>query len=304
MREALRWVTLVVLAAAPAHARSLALVPFGEAAQEIEPEVRAALGEVGGVRLAAAAHSAADVEAARQIGLTCGPQSDECLVKLALFLRVDQLVSLAGTRTAEGVALELVLVDAALGRRAGAVALTLSAEDRSAQLDDAALLLLVPDQAFGVVALEVAPVDAAVIVDGEPAAAGAQLRLRAGRHILEVSRSGFRPERRTVVVRPATTTALSVSLTPTVVVDPDPPVPAPEQPSPWLIGGITVAAAGAAALVAGGATAFAIDGALGTPQGNAEEREQLQGWGRAAAVAAVTGVVVLGVGGAMLLVAE
>ncbi|OGQ23756.1 MAG: hypothetical protein A2138_26395 [Deltaproteobacteria bacterium RBG_16_71_12] len=302
----MRSVIFVALAAAPAQARSIALVPFGEAAQEVEQSARDALGKVAGVRLSAAAHTTADVEAARQVGLACGPQSDECLVKLALFLRVDQLVALAATRTAEGLALELTLVDAALGRRAGDVALTLGAEDRAAQLDDAALLLLVPDQAFGVVTLELAPADAGVSVDDAPPINTAQLRLRAGRHTVEVSRAGFEPERRTLAVRPATTTTLAVSLTPihVIAVEPPQPVPAPAGPSPVFIGGVTVAGAGALALVAGGATAIVIDGVLGTPQGTAEERERLLGWERAAAVTAVGGAVALAVGGAMLLVGE
>lgn len=299
MREALRWLIVIGLAAAPAQARSIALVSFGEAAQEVEQPVRGALGNIGGVRLSTAAHTAADVEAARQIGLACGPQSDECLVKLALFLRVDQLVSLAATRTAEGLSLELILVDAELGRRAGEVAFTLGAEGRAAQLDDAALLLLVPDQAFGVVVLDVVPADARVSVDDAAPVTAAQLRLRAGEHTIEVSQHGYHSERQTLTVRPASTTAISIALTRKRTAPPtlEPPAPALFWP------GVVVASIGGGAVLVGTAAALVLDDQLRTPGVivGAQQREDTLAIERIAAGVAAVGALLATTGGVMLM---
>jgi hypothetical protein len=75
-----------------------------------------------------------------------------------------------------------------------------------------------PSQAsgFGTLSLRVQPREAAVVVDGQEwqteGAGPLTIELPEGLHVVEVHQDGFTPFRRTVQIRPGTTTTLNVSL--------------------------------------------------------------------------------------------
>lgn len=296
MREALWWLMVLGLASASARADkpapTLALVPFGEAAQEVEAPVRQALARASEARLSPGPATAADVEAARQVGLSCGPDSDECLVKLALFLRVDQLVSLAATRTPEGIVAELILIDAALGRRAGSARTTLASGAPDARLEDAALLLLAPDASFGTLALSLTPASASVRVDGEPRDER-RLLLRAGVHEVAVEAPGHHERTLKVEVRPGTVTQQELRLVPLATPEP-PATPAAAMDVPAMV----LLGVGGGVLLAGATTALALDSMLrneGSIRG-AEARENALAVERVAAVAGGAGLLAAAAG--------
>lgn len=312
MREALRRLirrrtsTLVTafllgfLAAAPAHAADVALIVFGEAAGDLEPAVRKTLGSLNGLRLAPAGVTATDLEAARLGGLACGPESDQCLVKLALYLRVEQLVTLSAARTAEGIAMDLILIDAGLGKRTSAVSTVVTAQRREAKIEDAVLLLAAPDTHFAVIELNVIPTASRVLVDGEPQEAG-RLRLRVGQHVISVSHPGHVEQDVSLIIRPATTTGLSFTLRPLPA-----SVDGETAARPLLVPGVVVAAVGGAAAVLGGATALILDASLLTEGAisGADARGGALAAERVAAGIAAVGVLAAATGAVLCVIPE
>lgn len=312
MREALRRLVqrrtsnlitaflLGFLVAAPARAADAALIVFGEAASELEPTVRKALGGVNRLRLTPAGVTATDLAAARGAGLACGPESDECLVKLALYLRVEQLVALSAARTPEGITMDLTLIDAGLGKRTSAVSTIVTAQRREAKIEDAVLLLAAPDTYFAVVELNVIPADSRVLVDGEPQEAG-RLRLRVGQHVIAVSHPGHVEQEVSLMIRPATTTGLSFTLRPLSA-----PAGGETAPRPLFVPGVVVAAVGGAAAVLGGATALILDASLLTEGAisGAEAREGALATERVAAGIAAVGVVAAAAGAVLCVIPE
>jgi len=69
---------------------------------------------------------------------------------------------------------------------------------------------------FGTLAVRVQPDDARILVDGKawdlPSDGPLRIELQSGSHDVDVQRDGFAPYRRTITVRPGTTTTLNVSL--------------------------------------------------------------------------------------------
>jgi hypothetical protein len=296
VRTAVWWLIVGSMLLAPrAGARSVAVLPLGEPAAEILAPVRQTVGGVTGIELTAMESMAIDIDAARRVGLACGPDSDECLVKLALFLHVDQLVVLVANRTPQGLALEAALIDAATGRRSGQVETLLGAADRVRRIEDAMLLLLAPDQHFGMLEIRASPADARVTIDGFDSEIGAQ-RYRAGPHDIVVVRKGYIPHKATVVVQPAATAVIDVVLEP-VVIAPPPAVVSP--------GGI-VAGVGTALFILATGTALSVEALLRTPDAipGAQARADALQAERIAAGAAVVGAVGVGVGLALLVGAD
>ena len=72
---------------------------------------------------------------------------------------------------------------------------------------------------FGTLAIRIQPIDAQVIIDGEPwtasdERAGLIVQVAEGRHRIEIQKNGFRPFSADVTVRGGETTPLNVSLSP------------------------------------------------------------------------------------------
>lgn len=304
MREAL-WVIIALLALGvrPALAGSLAVVSFGDAGGELAGDVRAAVARLDGVSVLPAKATRDEIGSAAEAGLVCGATSDECLVRLALFAHVDQLVSVAATRSERGLDLELLLVDAALARRtATATASIPDGERRPAAVEDAVLALLVPDRVLGALRVTSTPSGAAIFVDGiESGLTGTSraLRLKKGRHDVEVRMARHRTVAASVDVLPGAETSLHAPLKEDL-----PPQRTVAEPPAALTPGVVATWAGGVLFVAGGGTAIVIDFVLATSgAGNAESRSNMLTVERVAGVVAAVGALV-GIGGVVLLTLE
>ncbi len=311
-------VAAVVLVAVPTQARaakkrraatSTAIVAFGDAAKELEQDVRRQVAALPTVTLQPASTTMSELKAARDLGVACGFEKLDCLVKLAVLLRVEQLVAVAGVRQPDGISAELVLVDAALGRETARIALRVPAGAlrRASALKDGVEQLLEPDRHFGALIVEVADESALLSVDGEPQLAKpfprARLTLREGPHDILVTAKDKRPFAARPIVQAGD------ELVVTAVLDEPAGEVAGEAPraaaaSPLFLTGVVLGVAGGAGLVVLGATTLGLEALLDfTDVGNRQERFGMQTAERVTGVAALVAGLVAAAGVALMLVA-
>lgn len=289
--------------------RTAAIISYGVTAVDVEPALRSAIATLATITLNDAKSTAADVAAAAELGTTCDAASNECLASLAVLLHVDVLVvsfdasdtsdasdaSDASNGEGDGNVIEIVVVDAAVGKATGAahVVVAADAKARTARLRDAAELLLEPHLHFGTLLVR-APSPSLMAIDGVHAADHqAPARVRAGRHRIVVEQDGYQPFNADVFVAAGADVVLDAVMHPL----------APQASSGLASGGWIMAASGAGIVLAGGAVALGVDAGLAAGLGSADEKESYQAVGVIALVVASTGAVVGAVGLAVALFA-
>lgn len=307
MNRVLAVIAFVVVAAAPARAapRTLALVTYGDAV-ELEAALREELAKTPEHVLQQKRATAAELDAAKEMGLVCGPDSVDCLVRVALVARVDKLVVATATRGAGGLALELAVIDAAVGKETGRAAARVPVDAQAAQaaVEDAVAGLLRPETMASIV-LAAEPADATLVVDGALQDVGAsgrpRVRVRPGTHKVEVRRAGYEPWARDVVTEAGSEVLVEVALQRLDEAAAGQPAPAAAGASPLLVGGGVVAGIGAVALLGGATSAIVLDAMLSTTDtGTGEERLTMHAAERGLAVLALVGGVAAAAGGAAI----
>jgi hypothetical protein len=287
---------LLAAPAAIAQKRRVALISYGAAAAELEPALRSALRTLSTVALADRESTRADVAAAAELGAVCGATSRECLVKLAVLLAVETLVVSSAEHGADGSALELLAIDPALGREGGRErALIPRGAGRGESVRDIVQLLLEPHLHYGSLVVASELPGTSLAVDGQRRAETpyprAVLRLRAGKHHVEVARAGYASFTAEAKVTAGTEATVAAQL-----------VPTPAEP--LVTASVVVATTGLATAAIAGAVAGAIDLGLQGGLGTAEEKAGYHDAGVVAYVVAGAGAAVAVAGGIVALVAH
>lgn len=294
----------LLLFAGTARAGPLAVIAFGEAAEQIEPEVRSALSSVDGVTLQPRAATLDEMKAAAGSGLVCGPESDECVVKFAVVAGLERVITVTAAPAPDGLHVQLAHIDAGLARRTGAVELVLPGGNTTQALEDAALMLLAPEKHFGALVVVVHPSGARVFVNGVEravAAPRASLLVRAGSQRVEARLPGHEPAGADVDIAVGAQMTVEFALRPLDATAPvgarGGPAPAPAEAAPAIGVPLMVLGGGAIVATAGLGTAITIDGLLvATDIGDADARDLMLLVERVAAGVAVAGGVAVATG--------
>jgi hypothetical protein len=285
---------LLLLAGQAADARKCSVVLTSEAspaANELRALLQASVVEIVGCRAPLAETQQGDLQAARDMGLSCDADDVQCLRKLAAILDVHVVV--AAEVGADGRELRLVAVDANSGARLNEMSATLepSGPTRLAKVRETVGLLLEPERVLVSLRVVVEPAGAEVLVDGASVGVApieSAVTLKPGVHVVEARLGGHEPAREEVDVAAGGQAIVELSLSPIAGAGPD----------PLLLWGGVASGFSALALLAGAGT-LAIEGVLSlSPEtGSGQDRSNLQTAERALLAVTVVGVVGAAVAG-------
>lgn len=155
---------------------------------------------------------------ARQLGVSCGRATTECMAQVGAIAGVGKVVAAGARGHGDGTVLDLRLVDVQSAAEERRVVRLLNGpdDDRRARVLDAATRLLFPARARGelvVVTIE----GAEVLVDGVfrgYAPLPAAIDLAAGEHVLDVRAAGHEPRSVTIVAQAGETMTFTERLVP------------------------------------------------------------------------------------------
>lgn len=172
-----------------------------------------------GVDVQPADETIGHLASARQLGVSCGRATTECMAKVGAIAGVSKVVASGATAREDGTVMDLRLVDVESGREERRVVRLLNGDDeeRRARVFDAATRLVFPARARGEIVVEVDVEGAEVIVDGvsrgyAPLPGG--FDVAAGEHVVEVRASGYEKYVANVVAPAAESTPVLAKLTP------------------------------------------------------------------------------------------
>jgi hypothetical protein len=283
-----------------APVRTVALVSFGVAAETIEDPLRITVSSLDTVSLHDTATTRRDVAAAAEIGTVCGATGTECLVALAVLLRVDLLVAASATHGPDGTVVELAAIDAAVGKEVARERATIArGADPVASTRDAVQLLLEPQLHFGSLVVTCDRADALLAIDGvaraERPCPRATITLRAGQHDVVVSASGTTSFNQIVDVQAGSATEVVATL------NTKPAVDAARSPGVLRTVAMVVSGVSAAVALVGGGVALAIERSLTAGASDYDDKAGIQSAGVASlALGGIAAVIALASGAVAL----
>jgi hypothetical protein len=173
----------------------------------VEAQLRVAFVGVSGFELVSVAATAGELEAAKEMGLSCAADDEDCLARLALVMPAARLVATwldAGDEG--GLRLRMDVYDSATAGLLQRVerALPPVGPARAPVLQEAAAVLLAPERFVGALVVKLVPPFTRASLDGADARAGPEVRfdsVPAGTHIVTAF-AGERQTTQTVEVAP------------------------------------------------------------------------------------------------------